>query len=81
MKPIFIIKIPRIPELHDAVRKYVDGSELTVDYHVFMVAYSKDDIEFECFNSPYKPEEFAQLTQLIEKINKENETTSKAYHN
>jgi hypothetical protein len=72
-KPIFIIKIPRIPELHDVVRKYINGeSDLVKDYHVQIVAHSKDDIEFECFNSPYKPEELTQLTELIEKINKEN---------
>lgn len=73
-KPIFIIKVPRIPELHEVVRKYVNGeSDLTKDYHVQIVAHSKDDIEFECFNSPYSPEEFTKLQDLIDKINKENE--------
>lgn len=73
-KPIIIIKVPRIPELHELVRKHVKGSsELTKDYHVWIVAHSKDDIEFECFNSPYSPEEFTKLTDLIEKLNKENE--------
>ena len=81
-KPIFIIKVPRIQELHEVVRKHITGErELTKDYHVQIVAHSKDDIEFECFNSPYNPEEFTKLQDLIDKINKENETTSKAYHN
>ena len=73
-KPIFIIKIPRVPEIHDVVRKYINGeSDLVKDYHVQIVAHSKDDIEFECFNSPYTPEEFARLQDLIDKINKEND--------
>lgn len=72
-KPIFIIKVPRILELYEVVHKYVNGeSELTKDYHVQIVSHSKDDIEFECFNSPYKPEEFTKLQDLIDKINKEN---------
>ena len=72
-KPIFIIKVPRELELHDVVRKHVNReSDLTKDYHVQIVAHSKDDIEFECFNSPYTPEEFTRLQDLIDKINKEN---------
>ena len=73
-KPIFIVKVPRVQELHELVYKQVSGeSGLTKDYHVQIVAHSKDDIEFECFNSPYKPEELTQLTELIEKINKDYE--------
>ncbi len=73
-KPIFIIKVPNIPEVHGQVRKYIDNQiELTKDYHVHVVAHSKDDVEFECFNSPYTPEEFTKLTDLIEKLNKEIE--------
>jgi hypothetical protein len=73
-KPIFIIKVPRELELHDVVRKHVNReSDLTKDYHVQIVAHSKDDIEFECFNSPYTPEEFTRLQDLIDKINKEND--------
>lgn len=73
-KPIFIIKVPNIPEVHAQVRKYIDKQiELTKDYHVCIVVHSKDDIEFECFNSPYTPEEFTKLTDLIEKLNKEIE--------
>lgn len=73
-KPIFIIKVPNIPEVHTQARKYIDKEiELTKDYHVYIVVHSKDDIEFECFNSPYTPEEFTKLTDLIEKLNKENE--------
>ena len=73
-KPIFIIKVPRVLEIHDVVRKHIDGeNDLTKDYHVQIVAHSKDDIEFECFNSPYTPEEFTKLQDLIDKINKENE--------
>ena len=72
-KPIFIIKVPRIPEIHDVVRKHISReNDLTKDYHVQIVAHSKDDIEFECFNSPYTPEEFTKLQDLIDKINKEN---------
>jgi len=73
-KPIFIIKVPRVQELHELVYKQVSGeSGLTKDYHVQIVAHSKDDIEFECFNSPYTPEEFTKLQDLVDKINKENE--------
>lgn len=73
-KPIFIIKVPRIQELHEVVRKYITReSKLAKDYHVQIVAHSKNDIEFECFNSPYSPEEFTKLQDLIDKINKENE--------
>lgn len=77
MKPIFIIKVPRVPEIHDVVRKYINGeNDLTKDYHVQVVSHGKDDIEFECFNSPYTPEEFTRLQDLIDKINKENETAA-----
>ena len=71
MKPIFIIKVPRVSELHELVHKYIKGSELAEDYHVQIVAHSKEDIEFECFNSPYSPEEFTRLQDLIDKLNKE----------
>ncbi len=72
-KPIFIIKVPRVSEIHDIVRKYLnEENDLTKDYHVQVVSHGKDDIEFECFNSPYTPEEFTRLQDLIDKINKEN---------
>jgi hypothetical protein len=73
-KPIFIIKVPRVPELWASVRGYVNNTpDLTEEYHVMLVAHSGDEVEFECFNSPYKPEELTQLTELIEKINKDYE--------
>jgi len=72
-KPIFVMKVPEIPEMWATVRRYLEKTpELTEDYHVIIVSHSKDDIEFECFNSPYTPEEFTRLQDLIDKINKEN---------
>lgn len=72
-KPIFVMKVPEIPEMWATVRRYLEKTpELTEDYHVLIVSHSGDDIQFECYNSPYKPEEFTQLTELIKKINKEN---------
>ena len=73
MKPIFIIKVPRVSEIHELVRKHLsEENDLTKDYHVQVVVHSKEDIEFECFNSPYSPEEFTRLQDLIDKLNKEN---------
>jgi thioredoxin reductase len=76
MKPIFIIKIPRQspPELWEHVSKYFNNNEdIQKDYHIMIVGGKNEEIEHECFNSPYSPEEFTKLQDLIDKINKDYE--------
>ena len=75
-KPIFIIKTSKdtspqvIAELRNDIAE--KNPELLEQYHVFVIQGNSTVITFECFNSPYKPEEFTKLTDLIEKLNKEN---------
>ena len=70
-KPIFIIKVPSIEYLVDQVHHCIfEKSSIPEEYHVLIVGHGKDDIEFECFNSPYTNEEFTNLNNLINELNK-----------
>ena len=77
MKPIFIIKTSKDapPQVIAEIRNGIveREPELMEQYHVFVTQGNDTVFTFECFNSPYQPEEFTRLTDLIEKINKENE--------
>ena len=73
MKPIFIIKVPRTApsELWDHINDYFrSNNDVQEDYHIMVIKGVNEEIEHECFNSPYSPEEFTRLQDLIDKLNK-----------
>lgn len=74
MKPIFVIQMPigTSPEVLGEAYEHV-GNDIKEDYHVLFTIGNDTTATFKCFNSPYTPEEFTKLTDLIEKLNKEIE--------
>jgi len=76
VKPIFIIQFPKNtpPEVIKESEYFLKRhkKELTEQYHVLLTGGGSDGIQYFCFNSPYKEEEFKDLKDLTEQLKKQN---------
>jgi hypothetical protein len=73
-KPILIIKFPHTESQSQILEMKESGdriSEQLTDYHVlYLMDNRRDELEFQCLNSPHDETEFEQLKQeLLESFN------------